>query len=292
MFIDTHAHVNFNAFKDDADKVIQHALDNNIWMINVGSQYSTSKRAVEYTKKYSSGVYAAVGLHPLHLEEIKIALLQEDEFKSRKEIFDIKQYRKLALAPRTVAIGEIGLDYYHIEENTFKLNVELASGQRIQDSKELISNIINYQKQIFLEQLKLAVEIDKPVVVHCRAAHEDMLSILSNVKKEHSNLHGVIHCFSGDLEQAKQYMDLNFMVGFNGLITFIDEWNGVIKNIPLDKILLETDCPYLTPVPFRGKRNEPMYTQYVAKKIAEIKKISLQEVEKQTFANAKKLFNI
>lgn len=292
MLFDTHAHINFKAYSEDGDEVIKRALDNNVWMINIGSQYSTSKRAVEYAEKYPLGIYAAVGLHPLHLEEIKIALPQEGEFKSRKEMFDIKQYRELALAHKTVAIGEIGLDYYHIEENTFKLNIELASGQRIQDSKELISNIINYQKQIFLEQLKLAAEINKPVIVHCRSANQDTFDIIKHTKEKHTNLRGVIHCFNDSLEQAKKYINLGFCIGFNGLITFAREWDEVIRKIDLDKILLETDCPYLTPMPFRGKRNEPVYVQYVAKKIAEIKKLSLQEVEKQTFANAKKLFNI
>lgn len=284
MLFDTHAHINFKAYSEDGDEVIKRALDNNVWMINVGSQYSSSKRAVEYAQKYPKGVYAAIGLHPLHLEDVKVDVLEEDQFESRKEVLDIEKYKELAGNPKVVAIGEIGLDYYHIK-NGKGVKVELTSNK----SGALIENT---QKQIFREQLKLAAEINKPVIVHCRSANQDTFNILKQTKEKHTNLRGVIHCFNDSLEQAKKYINLGFFIGFNGLITFTREWDEVIRKIDLNKILLETDCPYLTPVPFRGKRNEPRYVEYVARKIAEIKGVELEEVAEQTTENVVELFGI
>lgn len=284
MFIDTHAHVNFNAFKSDGDEVIVRALDNNIWMINVGSQYSSSKRAVEYAQKYSQGVYAAVGIHPLHLETVKVDLAEEEGFESREEEFEERKYKELAKDPKVVALGEIGLDYYHIDNKRHEFIMSDPSRSR--------EEIEGRQKEVFVAQLKLAQEVAKPVIIHCREAHQDMLPILLNAKKEYQRLTGVMHCFAGDLEQAQEYISLGFLISFTGLITFSRNWDEVIQNIDLDNIMIETDCPYLTPVPFRGKRNEPMYVKYVAEKMAEIKKVPLEEVEKKTFENAKRLFHI
>lgn len=291
MLIDTHAHINFKAYSEDGDEVVKRALDNNVWMINVGSQYSTSKRAVEYAQKYPKGVYAAIGLHPLHLEDVKVDVLEQDQFESRKEVLDLEKYKKLADNPKVVAIGEIGLDYYHIK-NGKGVKVELLGHLPGNLNARLTTEIENTQKQTFSEQLKLAAEIDKPVIVHCRAANQDTFNILKQTKENHTDLRGVIHCFNDSLEQAKEYINLGFFIGFNGLITFARQWDQVIKNIELDKILLETDCPYLTPVPFRGKRNEPRYVEYVARKIAEIKKIKFREVAEQTTKNTVELFGI
>jgi len=140
--------------------------------------------------------------------------------------------------------------------------------------------------------LRLAAEIQKPVIIHCREAHDDALQILHKVKQEYPELRGVMHCFVGNLEQAKRCIDLGFLISFTGLITFVRDWDGVIREIDLNKIMVETDCPYLTPVPFRGKRNEPLYVRYVAEKIAELKGITFEEVAEQTTENAKQLFRI
>lgn len=291
MLIDTHAHINFKAYSEDGDEVIERALDNNVWIINVGSQYSSSKRAVEYAQKYPKGVYAAIGLHPLHLEDVKVDILEEDKFESRKETLDLEKYKKLADNPKIIALGEIGLDYYHIK-NGKGVKVELLGHSFGNLNARLTTEIENTQKQIFSEQLKLAAEIDKPVIVHCRSANQDTFNILKQTKGKHTNLRGVIHCFNDSLEQAKKYIDLGFFIGFNGLITFAREWDEVIKNVELDKILLETDCPYLTPAPFRGKRNEPRYVEYVGRKIAEIKGVEFEKVAEQTTKNAVGLFGI
>jgi TatD DNase family protein len=273
MLIDTHAHVNFVAYKDDGDEVIERALKENIWMINVGSEHDTSRRSVEYAKKYSKGVFAAVGLHPIHLKEQKIdASLDEYEgveFKASAERFDYKNYKSLAQNPKVVAIGEIGLDYYRNAENKL------------------------LQRETLLEQMALAQELGKAVIFHCREAHNDLLEILKNWNyMGNKPLRGVVHSFSGRWSQAELYLEAGFYLGFNGIITFARDYDKVIKQMPLERLILETDCPYLTPIPFRGKRNEPAYVKYVAEKVAELRGIGPEEVEETTTANAKRLFRI
>lgn len=254
MLIDTHAHLNFNAYKEDSLEILQRSLDNNIWMINVGSQYATSKRAVELAEKYPQGVYAAVGLHPIHANE---------------EEFDYAKYKKLGLSVaegKVVAIGEIGLDYK--------------------------SEYVSYkekQKTALNEQIELAKALDLPIIFHCREAHADLIEILhSRFQILDSKPRGVIHCFTGNLAEAKEYLSLGFYLGFNGII-FKLNLDEVIAKTPLDRILIETDCPYLTPLPMEG-RNEPLYVKYVAEKIAKVKNLSYQELSQATTQNAKKLF--
>lgn len=292
MLIDAHTHLNFNAYKDDADEVIKRSLDNNVWMINVGSQYPTSKRAVEIAEKYPKGVYAAIGLHPIHLSSgiFKIKIDKEEtEFKTKEEepkssnsfppsfslrensIFDYQKYKELARSKKVVAVGEIGFDYWYKPK-----------------TKKKLDEFKNRQKETFIGQLKLAKELNLPVIFHCRVAHADLIQTL-----QHSNsptIKGVIHCFTGNREQAEKYLKMGFYLGFNGII-FKLNLDEVIKKIPLDKILIETDCPYLTPPPKEG-RNEPLYVKYVAEKIAKIKNLSCEEIAKMTSENAQKLFKL
>jgi len=279
MFIDTHAHINFNKFKDDGDEVIHRSLDNNTWMILVGAEYRTSKRALEYANKYETGVYATVGLHPIHLSEIKTN--EEDyNFISRQEYFNYDVYEKLAQFKKTVAIGEIGLDYYHIDP--------IAN----------LANTKRKQQETFLSQLKLAKNLRLPVIIHCRQAHDDMIEILKKFKKEFSGQlpkdksWGVVHCFSGDENLAWRYFSLGLMISFTGIITFSAKWDDLIRKVPSDKIMIETDCPFMTPEPFRSLRNEPLLVKYVAQRIAEIKNLSIERISEITTNNAKKLFNI
>jgi len=312
MLIDTHAHLNFNAYKDDADEVIKRTLENDVWMINVGSQYSTSLRAVEYAKKYPEGVFASVALHPIHLKSRKIKEeidWQESlEFETREEKFDYEKYKELAIQSKVVAIGETGLDYYHLDKG------------KEEEQKKL-------QKESFIKHLELAKELNKPIIIHCREAHQDVLEILKSFiellpersralnalsarrsrrliinpsTSSGSKLSGVVHSFSGRWSQAQQYLEMGFYLGFNGLITFAfnglitfaRDYDKVIKNTPLERLLLETDCPYLAPIPFRGQRNEPLYVKYVAFKIAEIKGVSFDEIAHVTTENARNLFGI
>lgn len=273
MLIDTHAHVNFRAFRDEEERVIKRALEQNVWMINVGSQIGTSQRALEMAQKYPEGVFAAVGLHPAHLQSGEVEAyadeFEEVTFQSRFEEFDVKAYKELAQNEKVVAVGEAGLDYYRIDKN----NAEL----------------IKKQKEVFEKQIELALELNKPVLIHCREAHNDVLEIL---KKYQGKLSGVIHSFSGRWSQAEQYLATGFYLGFNGIITFARDYDRVVREMPLEKLLLETDCPYLTPIPYRGQRNEPAYVKFVAQKIAELRGIAFDELTEQTTQNAKKLFNI
>jgi len=278
MLIDTHAHLNFSAYKNDVDEVIKRSLENDVWMINIGSQYETSKKTVEIAEKYSQGVYAAVGLHPIHLNTGLVKMKfdeEESSFNSREEDFNYKEYKELAESERVVAIGEIGLDYYYKPKTKKKLEL----------FKEK-------QKETFLEQLKLAEELNLPVVFHCRMAHDDLINILNSQFLIHnSKLEGVIHCFTGTWEQAEEYLKMGFYLGFNGIIYKLD-LKEIIQKTPLDKILIETDCPYLIPPSAGIKRNEPIYVRYIAEEIAKIKNINYDQVKEKTTKNAKTLFKI
>ncbi|MCF7820133.1 MAG: TatD family hydrolase [Candidatus Pacebacteria bacterium] len=281
--IDTHAHINFANYKEDADTVIRNSLRENIGMVLVGSEYKTSKRALEYANKYEKGVYVAVGLHPIHLQDVLVEN-QGDEgnykFRTRAEEFNFDNYQKLAEFNKVVAIGEIGLDYYHI------------------NFKDDVSKIKAKQKSVFLEQLNLARKMDLPAIIHCRQAHDDLYQILEDFKAEHkdsidsSKPWGVIHCFSGDLDLAWKYFNLGLFISFTGLITFSRQFDDVIRKVPLDKIMIETDSPYMTPEPYRGHRNEPALVYYVAEHIAKLRNIDISKVAKATTDNAKRFFGI
>ena len=274
-YIDIHSHVNFKAFKEDADAVIERALNNNTWVINVGSQFSTSKRAVEIANKYKEGVFAIVGLHPIHLEES----YHDDEeiggegFMTRVEEFDKDAYRELLKDPKVVGIGECGLDYFHMKGDT-----------------------VEKQKKVFREQVSLAQETGKALMLHVRNnpknmevnAYTDTLEIL----KEFPGIKGDVHFFAGSLEDAKNFNDIGFTVSFTGVITFTHDYDEVIKSVPLNMIMADTDCPYVAPVPYRGKRNEPVYVKEIVKKIAEIKNLPEPEVAEAIVQNARRIFNL
>jgi len=272
MLIDAHAHLNFNAFRDDFNEIIERSLAENIWMINVGTKYETSKRAVEIAEKYEKGIYAAIGLHPIYSTAgiVKIKTdPEEGNFVASREDFDSERYKELAKSEKVVAIGEIGLDYYYKPKTKRKLEL----------FKEK-------QKEVFLKQLDLAKELNLPVIFHCRMAHEDLLEILKN-----HQVPGVIHCFTGNWEQAKQYLDMGFYLGINGIIYKLD-LKEVIEKAPLEKILIETDCPYLTPPQAGVERNEPIFIKHIVQEIVKIKNLDFQKVAETTSQNAKNLFRI
>lgn len=268
-YIDTHTHLNFQAFKDDYDDIIRRSLDAQVQMIIVGAEYKSSKRAVDIATKYEKGVYAAVGLHPVHLQDSEFEE-EGEKIKMKAEKFDFRAYERLAQSPKVVAIGETGLDYYYLPKE----------GVEKQMAK------IN-QQMTLVEQLQLAHDLKLPVIVHCREAHDDLLKVLKNTYKRYR---GVVHCFSGDWELAWEYFNLGFLISFTGVITFEHQWDELIRKIPLNKIMIETDCPFMTPEPHREKRNEPIYVKYVAERIAEIKKMKVEKVVKAMTGNAKRLF--
>lgn len=293
MLVDTHAHLNFNAYKADANEVIRRSLDNEIWMINVGSTYETSKRAVEIAERYKRGVYAAIGLHPIHLSSgiFKTKIDKEEiEFETREEEFSYEKYKELAKSDKVVAVGEIGLDYYYRPKTTKK--------------KELFKQ---KQKDSLLKQLELAKELNLPVIFHCRMAHTELFELLnSKFKIQNSKLSGVMHGFVGTVRDLENYLKLGFYIGFNGII--FKKIEGInfeenIKKTPLDKILIETDCPYLIPPisvnqrldqhkSAETMRNEPIFIKYIAERIAKIKGLDYKEIAKITTENARKLFKI
>src|SRR3989344_8478292 len=242
--IDIHAHVNFNAFREDGDAVIRRTLDAGVGMILVGSQYDTSKRAVEYAERYKEeAVWAAVGLHPIHVAEEFYVDAQEIEsegvpgFKTRPEVFDYAKYKTLAEHPKVVAIGECGLDYYRVGKNE-------ADKQK--------------QTEVFRKQIQLAREVKKPLIIHCRNAYDDLHAILKEEKAgpAQGGQGGTIHFFAGTWADAQKFLDLGFHLSFTGVITFARDYDETLKNAPLDRIMVETDAPYVAPVPYRGKRNE------------------------------------
>lgn len=253
-FIDTHAHLQDEAYNEDLATVIERAKAANVTQIIImGDNVKNSSLAVTLSKNYE-GVYAAIGLHPENI----------DESGDYLEIL-----KTFAENPKVVAIGEIGLDYYW----------EKDSDRRI------------LQQKIFREQINLAKELNLPVCVHDREAHGDTLKIL---KEEAKGLRGVCHCFSGSYEMATELFKLGFYIGVDGPITFKNaaKLPEILEKSPKDRILLETDCPYLTPAPFRGKRNEPGNIPYIAQKVAEIWKVDVEEVARITTDNAKALYNI
>jgi TatD DNase family protein len=279
-WIDTHGHVNFNAFKDDGEEVIKKALDNGIGIIMPGSQIDTSKRSVEYAEKLDHPyIKAAIGLHPIHLEDIEVddsEVGNQDKFHTRKEEFRRAAYEDLLKSSdKIVAIGEVGLDYWRLP-NGLKER-EFYKERQI----ETLNN-----------QLDLAVQYKKPVILHCRKAHDDLLSMLEgHIMLEEPHHPGVIHCYTGSKTQLRAFLALGFYIGYNGII-FKMNLDDVIKETPLDRILLETDSPYLTPPQLGDVRNEPSNVKLVAEKIAELKQVSVDEVARQTTENAKAVFRL
>lgn len=267
-FIDIHAHVNFAAYDADRKAVIERALKEKVWMINVGTQKDTSLSAVALTKEFKEGVYAAVGLHPIHSDKSfhdESELGEEaDGFTSRGEVFDAAEYRKMLAKPKVVAIGECGLDYFH-------------SGPEA----------IKKQKEDFEMQIALAEETGKPLMMHIRDAYKDAYETL----KKHPKVKAHSHFFAGNWEEAKRFLDLGITLSFTGVITFARNYDDVIRKAPLEMIMSETDCPYVTPIPYRGERNEPVFVKEVVKKIAEIRNENFEKVRMAMVENAFRVFD-
>lgn len=267
-YFDAHTHVQFVAFKDDATEVIARAAEKEVGMNVVGTQYDTSSAAVAMAERFDD-VYATIGLHPIHTSKSyhdeKELGEGGKEFTSRGEVFDVARYEALAQSKKVIAIGECGLDYYRLDEATKKIQVEN-----------------------FLAQIEFANRLGKPLMLHIRQAYTDALELL----KAHAKVRGDVHFFAGDWDIARQFLDLGFTLSFTGVVTFTHDYDEVVKNTPLDMILTETDAPYVTPVPHRGKRNEPMYIPEIIKKVAEIKGVEFEQVRDQVLKNTERVFNL
>lgn len=255
MLFDTHVHLNSKPFIDDIDNVVKLIKKNNVSkMICIGYDLQSSLAAIDLAYSYPNLIYAAIGYHPNDCKD-----LSDDDLERLENMMD---------EPVVVALGEIGLDYYW-------------------DSVEH-----NVQKEFFIKQIRIAKKKNKPIIIHNREATKDVYDILK--KEDISKIGGVMHSYSSSPEMAKEFIKLNMMISISGVVTFKNnkKTQEVVKEIDLDHLLIETDCPYLTPEPFRGKTNYPHYTIYVAEKIAEIKDIDSKEVIDKTYNNAMKIFNI
>lgn len=260
MFIDTHCHLNFHVFKDDVDEVIKRAKKAGVEKFIVpGTDLHSSKKAVELSHLYPE-VYAAVGIHPHHT----VSLTSQTTSFYHQALTRLKD---LAKDKKVVAIGEIGLDY-HI----YKGNEGISPKEK--------------QRELFLEQLEIAHALSLPVIVHCREAFNDLFSALPE-----KNI-GVLHCFSGGLFHLKTALGLGLYIGFDGNVTYDLSLLDAVSRVPLDKLLLETDSPYLSPIPYRGERNEPKNIRYTAKFIAQINKKMGSLIEEKTYINSRELFRI
>ena len=277
-FFDVHTHTQDAPYDSDREAVILRAIEAGIGMAQVGTDFDMSQKAVALAEQYGGNMFATVGLHPND---------------NKKEIFDYEAYKDLAFSSdRVVAMGECGLDYFRGADEAEKAR----------------------QKKIFIEQIKLSKELNKPLMIHCREAFADLIEILEKnivttpltplLSKEggekeitslfggRSGTPGIVHFFSGSVDDARILLDMGFYFSFGGVLTFTRDYDEQVKFIPMDKILLETDAPYVAPVPHRGKRNESLYVTEVAKKIAEIKRTTFEEIARETTINAKKVFGV
>lgn len=253
MIFDSHSHYDDSQFNEDRDLVLKEIKEKGvIGVLNCGSDLRGLNMSIELAEKYDF-VYAAVGIHPEYAQVVDENL--------------IEQIRNHAKNPKVRAIGEIGLDYYW-EENPPR----------------------EVQKKAFRMQMEAARELNLPVVIHDREAHQDTLEIM----KEFSQVKGVVHCFSGSVEFAKECLRLGYYIGITGVVTFKNAKviKEVVKAVPIDKLLVETDCPYMAPTPYRGKRNQSNYIEYIIDEIAELKGITKEDVEKNTIKNTKTLLNL
>jgi len=279
-YIDTHAHLNLSAFNEDREEVLLRTRENGVAHINIGTKESTSKKAVEIAETHED-VYAIVGLHPIQTTEQEHDEEEIGEggkpFISKGEVFDKVLYRELCKSGKVVGIGECGFDYWHCPADTYAT-----------------------QEAAFIAQIELANELGLPLMIHTRgpkkgeesptgrSVYADVLSIL----KDHAQVPFNVHFYAGTWEEAQAFFEIGGTISFTGVITFAQDYVEVVRNAPLELIHGETDCPYVAPVPHRGKRNEPVYVKDVYKKIAEIKNTDEELVRLQLLQNARRLFNI
>ena len=266
-YFDAHAHVQFPAYDEDRAAVLRRAREAETWMVNVGTDLQTSRDAVALADHAHEGVFATVGIHPTHACGARMSPCEEGNVAPGVN----EAYQMLAAHEKVVAIGECGLDYYRADETTR-----------------------TEQEAVFVEQIELANMLEKPLMLHIRSgssgrsAYRDAFEIL----KAHAQVLGNVHFFAGSWEEAQLFLDIGFTLSFTGVITFARDYDETIKNTPLDRLLSETDCPYVAPVPHRGKRNEPVYVSEVVKKIAEIKGVAHEEVAEQLVRNAQRFFKV
>ena len=303
MFFDSHTHIQFPAYDPDRDAVIARAKEAGVKMILVGTQQTTSHAGIVLAEQHPGDMWATAGFHPAHISR-DWHHDENEQYEPRPETFDLEALRIMALNPTVVGIGECGLDYFHLAHNPD------PEGE------------IKKQADVFAAQVALSEAIKKPLMIHCRSgspqrrpeertsplvgtpltaghsvvdrsAFVDLLSLLDSASALRKGPNpGVIHFFTGRPDDAKSLLEFGFSFTFGGVITFTRDYDEVIKMIPADRILSETDAPYVAPVPYRGKRNEPAYIVETVKKLAELKNLSVDQMADQIRENAKRIFSI
>lgn len=277
--IDTHCHLHFPPYDTDRADVLVHLSEKNIWGITIGTSLQNSERGIALAEMHE-GIWATVGLHPEHVTS---DFHDEQEGETHEQQLDVGRLRSLARSsPKIVGIGETGLDYYRIDE-----------GRDPVEARKL-------QEEAFLAHLRVAAELDLPLVIHCREALTRLAELLHEERLAGRSVRAVVHSFTGTWEEAEPLLALGCFIAVNGIATFplrktqrpeqaIDR---TIERIPLDRLLVETDAPYLAPAPYRGKRNEPAWVEEVAKHVAHVRHVSLEEIAQQTTENALRLFRL
>jgi len=254
-YIDIHSHLNFPDYDADREAVLARMSETETGTIVVGTDFESSKRAVELAEKHDN-IWACIGVHPVD---------------DPKVTFEKEKFEELMKSAKVVAIGECGLDFFHVD--------------KIQDFER--------QKSLFMEQVSFAIEHKKPIMIHARDAYEELLEILEPLKREHGEaLRGDVHFFAGDLKIAQRFWNIGFTTSFTGVITFARNYDDVVMNAPLEMLMSETDAPFVTPAPYRGKKNEPSYVSEVVKKIAEVRGEDFETVRKALLDNACRVFGV
>lgn len=275
---DAHTHLQFLPFDKDRDAVIARAQAGKVKIILVGTQNTTSKAGVALAERYPDDMWAAVGFHPSHASGIGWYHDKNEQLDPHREIFDIELIKDMARHPQVVAIGECGFDYF-----------------RLPGDPDQIPEIQAAQRSVFSAQTQLSLEIKKPLMIHCRSGkgHNAFHDTAEIVRSAGSELPpSVIHFFTGTLDDAKLLLDLGCSFTFGGVITFSHDYDEVIKAIPIENILSETDAPYLAPAEYRGQRNEPAYVIKTVAKLAELKGVSTEEMTRHIWQNAQRIFSI
>jgi TatD DNase family protein len=279
FLIDSHCHLHFPPYADDVGAVLARMKERNVWGITVGTALGNSEKAIAFAEAHD-GIWATVGMHPEHFTS---DFHDENEGEIHETALDEARLERLASSSKkVVAIGEIGLDFYRVD-----------AGRDSVEARET-------QEAAFRKQLAVAHKLDLPVVLHCREVLHRLAEIFQEEAAAGRTYRGVVHSFTGTWEQAKPLLDLGLHIGVNGIATFPlrknqkpeDAIDRIIERIPLEKLLIETDAPYLAPTPYRGKRNEPSYVEEVARHIAQVRGMSMEDVAKATTANAMELFHL
>lgn len=273
--IDAHSHVQFPIYDSDREEVLRRAKDAGVKMIAVGTQFSTSESGVALAHKNPENIWAAVGFHPSHLSK-NWHHDKNEQSQELPEKFDVEKMRRLAEDPKVVAIGECGLDYFRLDSE---------DAQKIKSA----------QKEVFLAQAELAQDLNKALMIHCRPskstddAYEDLLAMMENSK---FSIPKILHFYVGSPEMTKKFVSAGFYFTFGGVVTFARDYDESIKYIPLERILLETDCPYVAPKSQRGKRNEPFFISETGRMIAEIKNTNPDSALERIYKNTQEVFKI